>query len=1261
MRLIDRNDIENWAQCFDSKGNFPTLVSRLVRATTPIDTQADFPSGSAAFVGGWDGIVDAAMGTGFVPSGTSLWELGTESDCKGKAEKDFEKRSADPLGYNAENCTFIFVTPRFWRDKKKWVDAKRKLKIWKDVRVYDSSDLEQWLDSAAAVSRWFSSYLRKYPYDGILTIEEFWKEYTLGDKGELPSLIFTSGRDVEKSALLEFLQGVPGIIAVQASSKDEAIAFVIAAATEFEKDHKDLFFSRSLIIQDESNFRSVRINSSKLNLIADFENQQILYAAAAEEHHVLLPLGPEDSSNQKTIILPVVDRKGFLEGLSMSNISIEDAERYSKESARSVTVLKRLLKFPFNKAKWLDTEDLGEIIPALMVGRWKQSFKGDTQIIEKLSGMSYEAYDQILLKWKNLEDSPIIQIGDAWRLKSPLDLWSALASQVRKNVYISFQQLVIATFRDRNPFEEENANTWVFPGFTNQKSKFSSWAKEGLLQSLVLIGVYGERFNIKGLGDCQYWVDRTIKELFNDVDGELWVLLNRQMPLIAEASPDTFLEAVEESLRQSTPSIMEMFVEGEGFIGPSANHTGLLWALEGLCWMPEHLSRATSILLLLAKLDPGGSVVNRPINSLAEVFRPWHYQTLADFEGRMNSLAYMTHCEKEVGWSLLLKLLPEPHPVSYSNHKLRWRTFEQNTNLDYTWEEIGKTNSFIVQQMLRIFDFSESKLSELLRASTSLDDQDREDVMHFAVDISSRVEQVEFLAWNSVREILGHHRSFPDMDWALPEQALIPYQDLYYRLQPQDALMRNLWLFDDEFPEHPEGTNEEGVALTDAYEQKEIKTNLARKKAIEEIVTEFGLDGVSSLVCLSKMPDAVGDALAGMFGKNFDVADFVDMVNSVDNRAFLHGFIVRQVSDNGQPWVLDLFFQAEKLSASQESLSQILMAMPQTELLWEFLSTQPAGIQQLYWEKMRPQFHLLSKPGIEQGITKLNQYGRYVSAMKTCARYLEKIPTELIVNSMHLAGSKKAAEAITFREYDVWGIFEELDKRQDADLQDIVTLEWIYLLTLSSRHTRRSPRFLHDELSTNPESFVDTLKLVYTPQAEERIAAEREGLSDELIVNRAVAGHKLLDSWNRLPGMRDDHTIDERFLSDWIAKVRALAEAADRLNVADSQIGKILAAYPESNPDWPPAIICSVIETINTERLREGYSSALFNNRGSSVRGQFDGGDIERRHAEHFERNALKLKITFPIVANIFTRLAKGYRREAEQMDQSAERDKLEY
>ena len=69
----------------------------------------------------------------------------------------------------------------------------------------------------------------------------------------------------------------------------------------------------------------------------------------------------------------------------------------------------------------------------------------------------------------------------------------------------------------------------------------------------------------------------------------------------------------------------------------------------------------------------------------------------------------------------------------------------------------------------------------------------------------------------------------------------------------------------------------------------------------------------------------------------------------------------------------------------------------------------------------------------------------------------------------------------------------------------------------------------------------------------------------------------------------------------------------------------------------------------------------MLNKRGASTRGAFDGGDIERGHADYFAQLENNYKNKFPNVAQIFNDLKQKYLSEAQRMDQEAERMKLEY
>ena len=1257
MKLVTRDDIERWADGADSKGNLPSLVSRLVRATTPSSTETNFPSGSATYVGGWDGDVTCHEDTPYVPKGISLYEFGTEKTPKRKADGDYAKRKANTLGYNPKECVFIFVTPRFWKGKDKWVKEKQAEGFWKNVKVYDSSNLEQWFDLAPAVSRWFSSHIGKYPSDNIMEADEFWKEWSTGPNGLvlLPEVIL-SGRESEQEQLSTFLKGKAGIIGIKASTKNESIAFIIAAAKKFPQNESDIFFSKSLIVDTEGNFRGIRINEvTPLNLIPRFDETQPLMAAS-EKHHVFVPLGADDDFNQITITLPTIDRDGQINSLIQRGLSRDDAEKFSRESGRNITILKKMLKFPYSKAAWIDTENIREIIPVLLLGRWDENFTGDIELIEKLAEQPYSDYLITLNKWKNLEESPIIQIGETWRLTSPLDLWTNLSSNLTQKDFQNIQDCFSLVFKNGIPsLNPKDKND--FAVFFNNNKKYSDWSREGLVQSLILIGSFGGSLNVPNFPTPQFWVDNIIFDLLNNASGEIWISINHELPLIAEASPVSFLKAVSNSLLKEQPEIMESFKEVDGFLHPISNHTGLLWALEGLAWFPEYLQNVSLIFLQLSRLDPGGRLLNRPLNCISEIFKPWYYQTLASYDERMEILKFVTEKEKESGWELLIKMLPEFHGNAQPTYKMRWRMFSKNVNLTYTYQEIWNTHTCVVKLLLDLFDNNENKFSQLIDKIGDLSPDDRKIVLDWADTIYPNVEQREFTAWKLIREILYRHRSHPEANWVLPESELVRLEDLYNKLQPTDIINKYIWIFNDSYPAFTEGFNE-----LKEYDQRLKKIDDTRYQAALVFLSELGLKRTLELRKQVKMPWALGDTLAKIIVNQEDVLIACECLNDdTTHLQFIQGFILRKSIINGFEWIKTLITNLKNKNFSSKAISTILIPIGGNKQFWKFLSSLEIDIQNEYWQNIPPGCYNLPIDEKVMVVEMMLKYKRFFSGITICFYIADAIPTNLLTELLKKAMTEYASEPLHFEGYEIEAIFETLDKRTDLEKSIMTYLEWLYLPLLSSYGTSRKPKHLEEELSKNPEFFIDVLKLIYVPQDKVKSEEEKKNVSDEVIQDRVKRAYSLLQSWKKIPGMKEDNSIDEVELKEWIKNVRTLAKDVSRLDVADAHIGQILAQYPENISQWPQEKIFQIIEEINTDRLKRNYSISLFNKRGLSSRSPFDGGIIEREKADYFGKLSNDFKNKYPNVAEIFKHLEQTYLADAKQMDEDAERDKLEY
>lgn len=1259
MIRIDRNEIEVWGRLFDAKGNFPKLIAKLIRETTPKSTSLQIPSGSAVYIGGWDGIVVCKEDVGYVPEGISLWEIGTNGD-PAKANRDYNKRTRDSLGFDKKEACYIAVTTRLWEDKQDWIKEKMDEGVWKSVKAYDSTDIAEWLENAQISCRWFSVLTQNHPYDGIYNAEEYWKMLSSGPKGYLPPKIVTAGRERESEKLLQFLKGEPALKAVKGATKEEAIAFIIASVMAFDQHTKDSFFARSVVVDNERHFHGLRINKNSINLIAKLEVTGKLYTAVLDNgHHVLVPLGPDDSfGSQDFIDLPRIEKEGQVEALQEMGLSSEEAQIYSKEAGRDYTILKNLLGFPPEGMKWKDSNNITELVPLLLIGRWDETKEGDRKIIERLSGTDYETYSQKLSKWLEVESPPILKIGELWRLTSPLDAWTNLSHLLSARDFENLKVSFLEVMKEKNPvFDLEPKQRSMAP-FLGKESLYSSWCREGITQTLILVGLHGNKFVFHHRLKSQDWVDGIIKELLFKAPGVLWISRNKEMPLLAEASPTSFFESAYHSLSLDDKPIMDMFIEEDSPLFPTSHHSGLLWALEGLAWTEENLYNASLLLAKLASLDPGGKLANRPFDSLQEIFKPWHYQTLAPFEDRMKIIQQIVKREPEVGWNLLNGMISDGFGTAIPTHKLRWRIFERSFEGEYQWNEVLKTHSHVLEMLIENFDFSERRLVDLLKKSESklIRLEDRERVLSFIELNLEKVKITDNSAWNHLRSSLSNHRTHPHAKWALPEQSLKIYEDLYKKLKPTDPVESVRWMFEKQWPNFPDGIVwEKGKSI----EEREKIVRERRIEGLKMIYEENGLEKIEELAIAGKEPWIYGLTLANFLESEDEILSLCKYLKEEDRRIlfFIQRFISSKSIFHGVDWVFNLFSLLKRKGYSNKHLARVFYQVEQSKKVWDFLETESLEIQNHYWKDIYPRFSWLEGEAFVYGINKLLDARRYVSALDVVGLEPSKVSSQKLVDVLEKTATHSSDEEKGIDGYMVGRILEELYERKDIQKNDLIRIEWLFLEFLASYESSRKPILLYEELANNPRFFIEVLTLLYKSEKEDE---QEEDTPDELKVYRVRNAYKLLRYWEKVPGVDNEYNIDEKFLKGWIEEARGLADKSGRLKVADIHIGKILAQYPESEEPWPPKEISYIIETINTKNLKSGFSTAAFNKRGSSSRGVFDGGDIERGHAEFFHTQAKSIEFEFPETAKILTNLALGYEEDAKRRDEEAERDKLD-
>lgn len=1259
--MITRDQLASWADTPESKANFPYLISRLIRATTAKDTKVDIPWGSATYIEGWDGIVNSKEEARYIPEGISLWELGTGQDPKKKADSDYEKRTKDPLGYTPQDATFVFVTPRKWRGKDTWVKRRKEENKWKDVIVYDGISLEQWLDEAPAVSRWFASqgYAGVCSSDGIITADECWEEWSCSGQLELTPACVLAGREVARDALIKLLEGNPSIIGVRASTKGEAIAFILATMKASDSEVSGRFFSTTLIIDQEDRFRSVSSSMQHaLNLIVRFDNAGLFSSAVRRGHHVLVPLGADDVFSPDPITLPAVDRDALIAALVASGLSRTKASKYTKESGHDITILKKLLGFPSYGTAWIKTQPIKELIPALLLGRWDESYPGDRELLEKLSGASYAEYKEVLGRWLHLPESPLKKIGETWRLTSPLDLWRSISVHLTDQDFQHLEESFIQVYHSGNPVLASQID---LPDYISKKRTYSDWVREGLAQSLILIAIPQVEVCLR---DPQSWVDRIVGGLLSNARGAMWVSINRELPLIAEASPRVFLNSVSRSLSLPNPEVMDMFKEKPGILVPESSHTGLLWALEELAWMPSYFKTACLLLHKLATLDPGGSLANRPLNSLKEIFKAWHHQTLASYEERVKVLREMLRRDVDVSWKLLKSLLPSfSSEIASLTHRMRWRMFWEATDLRYTNREWFDMCSEAVGMLISLCDSDETRFSDLIEAAPGCMPRDRERILKWAQENVGEIRHEKNLAWNTLRRVLNKHKLYPDEKWALRREELYPLEQLYNQLQPDYVQARYMYLFNEDI--YYEVLEPSSITLSYRELSHDSIAGLmatARERAVAELVEELGVERVLELRLEVKYPWYLGEALAKVIKDEQDLqCVWLCLEDDASHIAFAHGFISQKLRSEGFSWMQTLVKELLEKGYSDKAVANVLVEVRLGQELWNYIDFLGEGVHQEYWLRMRPIFNDLTNEEVIEGINKLLQYRRFSSAVREAWLHGSDLPSSILIEVLRKWGTGESLEPSSLCGCEIGCIFKELNNRSDIDKTSLLELEWLYLPLLTGAGVQGGVPHLEEELVSNPESFVQHIKCLYRPKNKDQQQEEQEGLSAEQRKNAAERSYLMLKTWKKIPGVLEDSTIDGTKLREWIDAARALAEECDRLEVADVHIGQLLAKYPEDYlPNWPARTIFQVIEDINTEELKEGYSVGMYNKRGVTTRGAFEGGGIEHERAGYFGELASELMCDYPNVAEVFQRLQDNYGRQGNRLDEMAERDRLD-
>ncbi|MHA2938396.1 hypothetical protein ACXJY6_08865 [Vibrio sp. RC27] len=874
-----------------------------------------------------------------------------------------------------------------------------------------------------------------------------------------------------------------------------------------------------------------------------------------------------------------------------------------------------------------------------LIGGWNENNENDLKVLSSLLNMDYEKWLSKAREILHHPESPLKLKNGIWKVEGKGELINLLGSQILDSNLDCFKTIAENVLSEQDPaFELEKEKRYAASVY-GKVLEYSVPLRKGVSEGLALLGSQPNKFANCTVGKPESIAVLAVRELLSDAPWQQWATLNNLLPDLSEAAPGEFLNQIESALFGPSCVFDNLFEQESSGISGGNYLTGLLWALEGLAWKEQNLVRVCCSLSDLATHDPGGNWSNRPINSLITILLPWLPQTLAPVDKRKTAVKTIVAENPNIGWKLLLKLLPGQHQTSSGSHKPKWQNvipkgWDKGVSNQEYWEQVsfystlavelaGDNLGYALQLIDNIGHLIEPAQNEFLQRLSSVN------VQHISKEEQRQV-------WDKLTSITAKHRKFSDSKWALSDELLTRIEIVSERFAPENIFNLYQYLFSEsDFNLYEEKGN---------WEEQRKKLDRKREDAVRELLSEQGLRSIVDFV--DKVPSSreVGRALGVISDPEIDIRLLPEYLITKDPKrgAFIGAYLWSRRYLNGWKWADEI----SKDSWTTEQIGQFLAYLPFEQEAWDRADAWLKGADNYYWTKT-PANGYQTDDDLHNAIEKLIVHERPRAAVDCLGKLrFDKKPinSELCIRAL-LAGVSSKEPPHTLDQHNIIELIKHLQSNPDVDETGLFRVEWAYLSLLDGFHDA-TPTLLENKLANEPNFFCELIQLVYRSTHEEK---KNSPLQEE---KRAIAKNawSLLHHWHTPPGTQKDGEFNPSIFDSWIRYVKDECIKSGHLDIAMITIGNVLIhASADDSGLWINKSIAKELNSKNGESMRLGYSTGTFNSRGAHTVDPT--GKPEKELATQFYDKADKLEDEgYFRFATVLREIADDYKRQADRV-----------
>ena len=1251
--------LEQWGESRRAEEELPELVSRLIRSELFAAGSIRAPSGERIIEPGSDiAVNNPTRATRHIPDGQSVWEVSTAKDAQRKAAEDLTRYRL-PSGWQPDTTSFVFVTTRSWSGAEEWVFQQQSKHPWRSIRVLDATDLKDWIEESVGVQLWLMDRmgLKREGFQWLRVAVRDWSAVADPPPG---TALLRSSIERHLTAWREWLRSPPrNPLTVIGESMGEALLFVQALLEHGASQPSQPPIEGLCLGTEEALRHLLGAPPSDVVVIPD-ESVRELAIAHSSVLRVVLPATGRPRVSNPLIVSPAgtMAVRDFLVG---AGIDTGRADQLARSSGGSVSVLRRLTHKGGSAAP--DYQLPNRLLPILaaagLFGIWDAGSKADRKVVLRLTGQQCdedleEAWTELL----GLPEPPVWMDGERRGVNSRLDIWQRCTEgKITPQALDRYFAAVGTALRDA-PLDRPRERLMLPEDYQALRdSQVSGELLRGLAQGLVLLAEFGDgdAMNQRRVGPpVSARVEQVVSAALENMTVDRLRALHTVMPLLAEAAPEVFMEAMEADLQQpnSAQRALLNFRWGDGgsestpliYATDAVRYrSSLMWAYETLAWFsPQYAEQAIDLLARLADEKVRDHHGGQPRQSLAELLKPWHCGSVLDAERHCAVLRKLAKNHPEWIYSLVRKCIPAGHDIAHAAHLPLWRGQPDGANSARPEEHQMAVRRTAADILVQYAATSEQTVRGAIESVDNLPEEEAtrvwESVAAWATSESRSSEErtglVRHLTAFADGALVGHNREDNREDNREGARRVLKELSRFSVTAP------GLWIFDDDAVIREHRTDDS------SWETTEERLEEKRRSVLRALRESGGIESILSLVPEVRNTRRLGAVASRVLStaEIHSAASHALQEGGDDARSPMRWFIqglLDETDDADADALTEAVRSSRHAKRNPDWLPRLLARLPPGPG-----ASRADGLSgrelELYWEQFDSGRHAVSPERKDWLIAGMCSVARPREALRALGGNFEGARTEslrLLIGSLAQSGE---------HDLDYWEeeLVKETQKRPDLSAVDAAGIEFMFFDRLKPDKMSA----LAKAVATDPSWLQEALMLCMRRRdhAEDPPEwTEREENVPDWLRSRA---YRLFEWLPRLPGTTSSGYDAEQGVA-WTTSILSFAEEHDRREVAESLLGHAFGNAGFHEDGAPMDELVELLERVRCPRIEQGVAIAAGNRLGAVYLPKGDAGRPYRARADFYRELEVRYRDSDPRMARVMRLLQRHFGSQARWAD----------